>query len=165
MNTDFFKKRENEQFDEYCHRVSSSRDALELTWNEIAEIINEVWRYDFSGDKYRKQEKRYCAKNNCVADILEEKNEEDNELCDPEEIKLKIGHYKKLDERTQLNAMYRRISREETLKEIAHDAVESLKDLKLEVHSPILGNSLEESAILVISDWHYGIDINSYFNQ
>ncbi len=151
------KKKENETFQEFCHRVSSYKNAAGYTWDQIADIINENCNCQYSGDKYRKQEKKY--QRNCNDEYILE-NEELEEL-----VREKIERVKVSDEKTAVNAMYRRISREETLKEIAREAVETLKDIKLDYHAARFKGERKKSAILVISDWHYGLVIDSYFNQ
>lgn len=150
-------KKDNETFQEYCHRVSSYKDVAGYTWDQIANIINENCNCQYTGDKYRKQEKRY-QKN-----YDDDYTFEDDGLEDI--IREKVEKVKLSDEKTAINAMYRRISREETLKEIAREAAYSLRDLKLEYHGLQFKNDKKQSAILVISDWHYGLVIDSYFNQ
>ena len=161
MNSDFFEKRENEDFRAYCHRIAGCKEEYDLTWDDIADVTNKVWCCNFSGDKYRKQEQRLQARIDSSNSAFE-----DNRWGDcGDSIQFKLEKVKESDEKAQINALYRRISREETLKEIAREAVETLKHLKLDVHTPGCNNSSSESAILVISDWHYGINIDSYFNQ
>ena len=70
------------------------------------------------------------------------------------------------DERVQNNALLRRISREETLKEIAADYASTMQNfipLKFQPVTRILNEDKE--AILQLSDWHYGIVVNSYWNK
>lgn len=150
-------KKENETFQEYCHRVSSYKNVAGYTWDQVADIINKNCNCQYSGDKYRKQEKNYQRNYN---DEYVFENDELEEI-----IKEKIEKVKITDEKTAINAMYRRISREETLKQIAKEAAESLKGIKLEYHVSASKKKSKKSAILVISDWHYGLIIDSYFNQ
>ena len=153
-------KKENETFQEYCHRVSTYKNVVGYTWDDIAEIINSNCNCQYTGDKYRKQEKKYQKNfNNDFEKIREESQDIENI------IENKIEKVKLNDEKLMVNAMYRRISREETLKQIAREAVENLKDVKLEYRIPTSKTKSKKSAILVISDWHYGLVIDSYFNQ
>ena len=68
------------------------------------------------------------------------------------------------DERQQVTAMYRRISREETLREMAIEAAREVnRRFLLESSEPIRSNA-DHAGLLLISDWHYGISINNIFN-
>lgn len=173
MNDKSVKAQKGETFEQYCHRVAVSKDALKLTWEEVAKLINEQYDTQYSADKYRKQERRYkqCLQDDGNLPFLsaeaDNEDEEEKVINTAEEAidHYKIERLKLMEERTQINAMYRRISREETLKEIAREAVESLKDCKLNFYSRDDSDGGDCAGILVISDWHYGIDINSYFNK
>ena len=59
MNDKSVKAQKGETFEQYCHRVAVSKDALKLTWEEVAKLINEQYDTQYSADKYRKQERRY----------------------------------------------------------------------------------------------------------
>lgn len=56
---DFLKMQDGENFEDYCHRISSMKEELELTWDGIADIINKYTGNSFTESKYRKQERRY----------------------------------------------------------------------------------------------------------
>ena len=80
---------------------------------------------------------------------------------------IKKEKYKLSDERTQVNALIRRIAREDTIKEIAADFAERMNSkFILENTSPkqTISNA-NQIATLLISDWHYGIEIHNHFNQ
>lgn len=58
------------------------------------------------------------------------------------------------------------MSREETLKEIAAEYASTMQNfipLKFEPVPRVLNEGKE--AILQLSDWHYGIVVNSYWNK
>lgn len=83
-----------------------------------------------------------------------------------EDISDQLERYKIRDERTQINALYRRIAREDTLKEIAHDFAEQMKVNPLPVN--IISKKFADNTkvgILCISDWHYGIEIDNFYNR
>lgn len=70
------------------------------------------------------------------------------------------------DERAQLGAYYRAMSREQTFKEIAADCAEKLRYSKpLLVTREPLSKDSDKEAILQISDWHYGYDIHNAWNK
>ncbi len=159
------KPEETEQ--DYCKRLYSLKEILELTWDELADIINSELGYSYSSDKYRKDFYR-VSKNN-----FEDNSEIDYDAAElSDAIKLsemKLERTKLSDERTQINAMYRRIAREDTIKEIAASVASTINQ-KFGLR-PIAANpynklqvNYDEEAILEISDWHYGIEIDNFWN-
>ena len=73
--------------------------------------------------------------------------------------------FKLRDERTQNNAVLRRLAREETLEEIALKVVSQMSAKKaLKPNVKGIANPSNKEAILLISDWHYGLDFNNAFN-
>lgn len=84
-------------------------------------------------------------------------------------LELKKQQVKIQDERIQNNALVRRLAREETLKEIAREAVaamESKVPLQRGETRSVSGTSEEpKEAILQISDWHYGLEVDNFLNR
>ena len=152
------KKLPEETITEYCARIYNAKETLGYTWDDIAYIINTELGYSFSPDRYRKDSYR-------LNKILNKEEESPFELST-----IKLERAKLNDDRTQINALYRRIAREESLKEIAKIAV---KDISSKFRlAPICVNPFEKfkenknkAAILEISDWHYGIEIENYWNE
>lgn len=162
MNT--INRLQGETEEQFCKRLYRLKDSLELTWVELADILNDELGYSYSPDKYRKDAYKY----------LDEKLEDfydaipDAEL-DADILEMKIERTKLADERSQVNALYRRIAREDSIKEIAHDMAEQFaKNLKLSSIKPTSLKSNKKSkykGLLLVSDWHYGIDIDNIFNK
>lgn len=80
------------------------------------------------------------------------------------------GSYTRLqDEKNYVRSMYRRISREQTLKDIARETAEIFNQ-KLPIINPSCGKNTDliknqkVVGTLLLSDWHYGIEINNPFN-
>ena len=151
-----YNKIQNESFSEYCHRISSVvKEEENLTWNEVRDIINEELNLDFSESYYRKKERDYIPP-------VEEDLEAFDRSLEAAKIKAKLS-----DERLQINALIRRISREETLKEIAENAVKEISRRKQLVYNPerIIIEDTFSDGLLLLSDWHYGINIKNAFNE
>lgn len=140
-------------FEEYIYELGCKKDLQEYTWKDIAQIINNAFEVNWSADYYRKKFAAMQSINN-IDEYIEEKSE-----------RMKLS-----DVLVQTNANIRRLSREETIKEIAKEAAATIsKNCPLLtdterfpfIASPSDGNI----GILQLSDWHYGIDINSYYNE
>lgn len=69
------------------------------------------------------------------------------------------------DERTQNQSYIRRMSREETLVQMARDVAQTMSGKKqlAPVYMPLTHDKSREG-ILCLSDWHYGMDVENYFN-
>lgn len=156
---------ENESFDEYKLRVYKMKQlgSCSLKWSEIAEMFGELFGIFKDESKWRKEAKEIL--------ISSVENITSNEESMKDDLKDLILEYKKervklSDERTQNNAYIRGMSREETLKEIALEVAQTMSakkslDTNIKTSYTIDGDC---EGILQLSDWHYGIDINTYWN-
>lgn len=179
------EKSENETVIEYISRMVELKDSLGLTWNEVADIINAKCGVNYSESFYRKGnwQSRFAPKvtsdNVDFLVIHDEVNtaepveSENVTTLSPEEAKLRNllqkvrkEKVKLSDERIQNNAYIRRLSREETIKDIAHDFAVQMekKPLLTPTNELQVTDTGNKEAILVLSDWHYGIECNSYWN-
>ena len=147
MVTTVCKRNRGETEQQYKFRICDMRDTYGLTWQEVANILNDEFGKERSITTYRRWYMDYKeGYDACLKDtedgVTPQNSEELIEDIQKERMKL-------ADERSQVRAMYRRISREETLKEIAKEACENieLKDLTLDVKPTPYKNS-ECEAIL-----------------
>ena len=161
MITQKFKMVEGESLADYIFRMYQIKDSEGLTWEDLAVIISNECGQDLTPSAVRN---RVLRMNKKYEDKL---LNDEPQLSSLETLLLntKTEKYKLADERTQLNALYRRIAREDTIKEIAHDFAEQMSCNPL----PPLQNTrvittAKKEGTLCISDWHYGIDINNFYN-
>ena len=154
MSTDSLIKRPEETELEYKKRIYLYRDLYDLTWNDIADVINNELNCNYSSDKYRKESYKILDK-------------QASQLLQAED---KIFEYKKErvklnDQRLQINALTRLVAREETFKEIAIEAASNISKNKIfDVPKNINVKNAEKKAILCIGDWHYGLDVDLFYN-
>lgn len=143
---------------------SNLKEGKTLTWDQCAEEVNIRFGTHINGGACRK---RYAYHKNSFAedDEVEQLMIEDPAFKEKvEEAKVR---YKLSDERTQINAMLRRISREDTIKEIALEIAEKFNEkyrYSIDQNEREIKQNKSKEAILQISDWHYGIDIDSPYN-
>jgi hypothetical protein len=181
-----------EGYVDYINRLCNLKRRGELqvyTWSELATLINEELGLSYSESTYRKNEffpedeetLRKRSHNVVDTPLLQYDpddvafhgynpgntidEEVDDTLTKMEKLKMKIS-----DERIQARADLRRISREETIKEIAKDYAEQMAASAplVDFYDPMFAWEVDEEsekeAILGISDWHYGIEIDNYWN-
>lgn len=158
------KRRSDESEKDYCIRICRIREVFGYSWKEIADILNEELGKDYSQDRYRKLYGRSMIEN--AVKEYEESSEFDKDPIDEKLFELRKEKIKIQEEKTQVNSLVRAMAREETLKEIASDAVKNISKVNiLPSVKKIKENKAKEKGILVISDWHYGLEVETYYNK
>lgn len=167
LNLDKYKQNPNESTDEYYIRICSYKYSDQLTWENIKNIINYQCSQYYSADYYRKRYSKFRneqASYDFADDEIIETTNDDNKLT---ELKDKVAQS---DLFVQTNALIRRLSREDTFKEIGKAAAQIVSEKvpllnNNQYYYPSESKSYKKVGILQISDWHYGIEINkSPFN-
>ena len=157
---------DGESFEAYRLRTYKMKQlgTLKMRWSDIAEMFDEVWGICKDESKWRKE-----AKELLISDVENITSPEESMKEDLRDLilELKKERVKSTDERTQNNAYIRRIAREETIIEIAKNAVDKISRSKPLVLTPYLAmvENTDAEAIAVISDWHYGIEVNNHWNK
>jgi len=151
-----------EREDEFLIRVYQAKDELNLTWDEIADIMNANFDKDLCTSTWQK--KYYKAKTTGYC-CKEDRDDTYSERDYDEDLESAQLRYALKDQTSQVNAQFRRMSREQTIIDIAHDFASQMSVKKmLRDPAPIKINKESNSAVLLISDWHYGIEIDNYWN-
>lgn len=157
-----YRKNLDESIRDYKLRICSYKEDECLTWQEIGDIISYELGIPYSGDAARCFYKAYKNKNI---------SSDDNFTINPIDVAEALNEIKQLkveihDERVQNNSYIRALSREETLKQIGIEAAQIVaKENPLQFNDLVLSNKDSNSAILLLSDWHYGIETNSFWNK
>lgn len=149
-------KTPEETEEEYRWRLYSLKECLGLTWNDLADIINDELNCNYSADKYRKDYSRHYSNRENIP------NSNGSMPYTLDEIKCE--RKKLADERTQINSLYRRLAREDTIKSMAKDAAATINSSFRLPSVKTRNRSAKNEAILEISDWHYGIEIENPWN-
>ncbi len=153
------KLQEGETYKQYKGRIVSSKEKYGLTWFDVRDLINFAFNLNHDESVYRKYYYTLRDRNK----LEEPTMSQDDETW----FKLRKEKIKLSDIKSQANQFIRRLSREETLIEIAHDAASQISCKKIlpEFKEPLWANSGNSSAILQLGDWHYGIECNNYWNK
>lgn len=163
-----FLRNENESEKDYRERCYSQKLDSDITWNELTIIMNDQLGKHLSESTYRKSAKKFFMSEKDDAPIVKEDTFDVDYIDDLNELLLELRkeRYKISEERTQNNVYVRKLSREETLKEIAADYAGKMSAKKfLDKPLKVVGlNNSSRAGIVCISDWHYGMDFHNYFN-
>lgn len=151
--------------DEFCQIIFNLKQKEHLTWDDVRDIINFYYGVNYTSSCYKSRFQRHKICNDlfgCLDNEPESEASMDEKLLELAKAKVKLS-----DERVQINAIIRRLAREETLKEIAFDVASMMnKDKQLSYKEPTLKKrSVYKEGLLLIGDWHYGIVIDNAFNQ
>ena len=162
--------RPNETVDNYKYRLCMSKETAGLTWQDVSNIILENTGYSISADACRKF---YAYHKNDVYNYSAENSSEEQPLIENEDyLTIQKERIKLRDERAQISGLVRALAREETLKEIALEVIDKIST-KRQFTAPsvdtlkILNEAKDKTkeALLVISDWHYGLIVDVYHNK
>ena len=164
MIRDTFQKLPEESVLEFIYRVCDEKDTYQLTWPQIAEILNSALSQNYSESFYRKGYlyNQFPAK---LIEVSNLKKSPDPADIDEDLLELKKERVKLSDERSQVMGAIRRLAREDTLLEIAEEAARILRDKPILPNYQYLKVAGENQAILQLSDWHYGIEIKNTWNE
>ena len=138
----------------------------DITWQSIADQLLTQFGVDRSEAWVRKLVKDQLGlssdEDDLIESLVEAKAGLDKSLLELQKERIKIS-----DERVQNRAYVRKLSREETLKEIALLTAESMSDKKALTIPNYQSKKLntEKEAILCIGDWHYGMDFKNPWNE
>lgn len=140
-------------FDNDLISLGNSKFESMKTWKEISEELNNKYGISYGKDFYRKRFNKLCNNSNIEHDDLSDML-----------LSIKKERVKLIDEVVQNNAYIRRLSREETIKEIASDIAHTIGREKFLPKCLYTTYTGQNSAILQLSDWHYGIECENYWN-
>ena len=146
----------SEQLNDYIEfLIEMKTQYKELSWQDIADLVEEKYGVLHSRHWYSRYYNDYIVSyQGYKPEEVDEVDLYQEKLLTLQKEKVKIS-----DERNQNRAYIRRLAREETLKEIALEAVKNISNKKLLpiYNKPITVNK-DKEAILLLSDWHYGFD-------
>ena len=158
---------ENESDEELIYRVCQDKDRYEYSWQDIADILNELLGAEYTESKYRKQyqafQKMLIANGSKIFtddDYLQEIIEQQEEL--------KKERQKLSDERVDLNRRIREEARKESFEEMIKRVVsENTPPIEVNVGK---NNNLAEvysnnDVLAHFTDLHTGIEIDNFFNE
>lgn len=151
-------RKRHESITDYKLRVCETKDALGLTWEEVAKVINEETGDNFGESTYRKWFKSfsegidYAIENNADKTVIEKKQ--------IQEFQLKKERAKLTSTRNEINKWVREGARQELIAEHISDAILELPHLEIpnfEARNKTFVNKQKEQVLTVdLADMHFG---------
>lgn len=153
-----------ESKEHYHYRLYEDRVELGLSNQQVADLLNAIEGTNYDESKFRKE---YQAYKNVWEKLVEEKQSSylpDDYLreIELEKIELQKEKFKFRDQKREFNNTLRKMARLEHLQEYLIESVEQVEPIELPVNNKQPATVKE--AMVVISDMHLGMQINSQFN-
>lgn len=155
-----YHRLEGESEEELIYRITGEKDKIG-SWQDVADILNDLLGTDYSESKFRKQRQAFdklliahqakIENNDIVSEIREERRE-----LEKERVKIR-------DERNEYRRLLREQARRESLTELIERTVKEYKPV-YNIESTAVESS-DNDLIVHLTDIHHGIEINNYFNK
>lgn len=191
------QRKQGETDAEYTQRICATKDINKMSWVAVAKFLNEQLGLTKCESWYRKNYQsgafaqiavqeiststETASTEDCDGDckncdklteclmVIKSDLEEQEARIDEKTDNLKLLRSNIADEKARNLRQIRRLAREESIKEIAHDfAVEMSKSsrMPLMVRYPWANEEdCKNEGILLISDWHYGMECDNPWNK
>lgn len=156
-----FRRLENESEEELIYRICSQKDIIG-SWNDVADILNDLLGYEYTESKYRKQynafQKMLKANKDKFVTEKEYSDELEKQYQDLKKERLKLQ---------TLNVERNRIDRQDARRELYYEYIGNLvQALPFPNFQPLHRNIIaEREYVLVFSDVHDGARFKSLNNE
>ena len=162
MTNEYLKKSE-ESITSYSIRLYKNRKSYGLTFQECGDLLNEVSGEDFSEAKWRRPVQHYLE----IQEYIEQENptgvsSDVLEEIELEKIELQKQQIRMRDQKRLMNTKLRELARLEHLENYLKETVEEIEPINLPKIKD--KNKSDNEAMVVISDEHIGMKIDSKFN-
>ena len=129
---------------------------VDKTWDELA---NE---YGFiNGESLRQKFKKWRKKN----DMLPTRDDNIVNEIELKKIELQKEKQRFYDQRREYNKLYREDARFEHIKDEFIKEIRENDSLKLDFKTPPMYMSSGKDGVLLLSDWHVGLNVDNYWNK
>ena len=155
------RRLENESDEEVIYRICMAKEEIG-TWNEVADVLNNILGYEYTESKYRKQFQAF----NKIMNANQNKIIDTNGYIDELENTRKQLQKERIKLQT-LNIERNRLNREEARQELFYELVGSVCEaLPVPTFKPCTnGYRKAIDYVLTIADVHYGADFETVNNE
>ena len=155
---------EQESEEQYIYRICSMKETSGMTWQQIADIINAALNQNFGESAYRKRYQMFQqGLKACESQIFTD----DEYLKRIQAEKDELYKVKKQfqDQRREYNKLLASDARAEHLTEKLIEAAENLNKNKFLSANQNLSITSNNEAVLVLTDWHFGMVTDNIWNK
>lgn len=157
-----YKRFANETDEELIFRITGEKDKIG-SWQEVANILNELLGRDCKPDTYRKKRQCFDTLFNANGRIIFQDRNYLDELK-KERQALQKERQKLSDERTELNRLLRREARKESYLDLVKTVIsETVEPVDFETKNIVIDS--DNSLLIHCTDLHSGIEIDNFKNK
>lgn len=161
-NMDYKPEQENEE--QYIHRICSLKDSSGLKWQEIADIINNALGHNYTESAYRKRHQMFQnGLKACEKQVFS--NDEYLKKIQEERDELYKAKKQFQDQRREYNKLLAKDARLSHLTDELVAAADRLNATKILQCGGFPLHASGNDALLVLTDWHYGMVTDNIWNQ
>lgn len=158
---------ENETFTEYKIRLCLGKldKEIDLGWGDIVSLLNMNCSKDHlrkTAYGYREYREKVRIENRCTLS-----EEEVIKEIEEKTLELQKERYKLADTKREINKQIREAARREVVNEEVIKAINEVNYKKplQPLDKPVVLRKGDNEGILMLSDWHYGLVVESYWNN
>lgn len=157
-----YKKYESESEEELIYRICSDKDIIG-SWQNVADILNELLGTEFTESKFRKSYQAFQKMLEANQSKFVDNDSQLEEIVSAKQ-ELQKERQKLSDERVELNRLIREEARKESFEDLIKRVIsESVKPIDFDVKE-IQSYTSENDLLVHLTDIHAGIEIDSYLN-
>lgn len=162
FNISTYKRFENESTDELIYRICQDKEKIG-TWQDVANIINELTGDDYGESTYRKKyqsfQKMLSANQSKFADSESQLREIEDQIRELERMKIQFR-----DERRSWNKQNYENSRFDEVMNLLIERMDNFAKIDFTSHpAPLIDG--DKNMIICLSDLHIGQSFSSYFGE
>lgn len=138
-----------------------------MTWDDVAVLLNKELDENNTSNKYRKEFTRKFKDELITREDELDTQEELYSKISEQLVQIRKEKTVVKDLRNDANAQLRAFDRLEYMKEIAVECANVIKDNLTQYEFnliPITTSNSDKQGLLLLGDWHFGIDVNSFWN-
>lgn len=157
-----YKRFENETDEELIYRVCSDKDLIG-SWQNVADILNELLGTEYTESKFRKQFQAFNKMLNANRSKFTDSDEQIKEI-EVQKRELEKERKKLSDARVDYNRLIRQEARKESYTDMVKRIIcEDVEPINIPVHYTLFNSSTD--LLVHLTDIHTGIEIHNWKND
>lgn len=157
-----YKRFKNETDEELIYRVCSDKDLIG-SWQDVADILNELLGSEYTESKFRKQFQAFNKMLNANRSKFTDSDEQIKEI-EVQKRELEKERKKLSDARVDYNRLIRQEARKESYADMVKRIIcENIEPMNIPVHYTLFNSSTD--LLVHLTDIHTGIEIHNWKND
>lgn len=157
-----YKRFKNETDEELIYRVCSDKDLIG-SWQDVADILNELLGSEYTESKFRKQFQAFNKMLNANRSKFTDSDEQIKEI-EVQKRELEKERKKLSDARVDYNRLIRQEARKESYADMVKRIIcENIEPMNISVHYTLFNSSTD--LLVHLTDIHTGIEIHNWKND